>query len=158
MSPKAPPPGTIASNKKARHEYHIDEVFEAGISLVGSEVKSLRAGRASLSEAYAMIRGDEVYLIGANIPHYAQASILNHDPTRSRKLLLHRSEIRRLIGKTAERGFTLVPLRLYFKGNKVKCEIALARGKAAWDKREAIAKREARREMERGMARRRRGE
>lgn len=158
MSPSKTPPGTIATNRKARHDYHIEETFEAGVSLVGSEVKSLRQGKASLQDAYAMVRGDEVFLLGVNIPPYAQASIRNHEPTRSRKLLLHRAEIRKLIGKTQERGYTLVPLRLYFKGNKVKAEIALARGKASYDKRETIARREAEREMNRRRGQVRRGE
>ncbi|MBI4729467.1 MAG: SsrA-binding protein SmpB [Acidobacteria bacterium] len=158
MSPKAPPPGTIASNRKARHDYHIEETYEAGLSLRGSEVKTLRQGKASLQESYAVVRGNEAFLIGANIPPYAQASILNHEPTRTRKLLLHKQEIRRLLERTHERGFTLVPLRLYFKGNKVKCEIALARGKRAYDKREAIARRDAEREIAKRLGRRRRGE
>lgn len=158
MSPSKTAPGTIATNRRARHDYHIEETFEAGISLVGSEVKSLRAGKASLQDAYAMVRGSEVFLLGVNIPPYKQASMLNHEPTRTRKLLLHRNEIRKLIGKTQERGYTLVPLRLYFKGNIVKAEIALARGKAKYDKRETIARREAEREMQRRRGQIRRGE
>jgi SsrA-binding protein len=148
---------TIASNRRARHDYHIEETYEAGISLVGSEVKSLRAGKASLQDAYAMVRGEEIFLVGAHIPPYPQASIQNHEPTRSRKLLLHRAEIRRLIGKTAQKGLTLIPLRLYFKENRVKVELALARGKRAYDKREAIVKREAEREMDRRRGALRRG-
>lgn len=147
----------IATNRRARHDYHIEETYEAGVSLLGSEVKSLRAGKASLQDAYAMVRGEEVFLLGAHIPPYAQASIQNHEPTRPRKLLLHKEEIRRLIGKTQEKGLTLVPLRLYFKNNRVKIEIALARGKRAYDKREAIARREAEREMARRRGAVRRG-
>ena len=148
----------IATNRRARHEYHIDEVFEAGIALQGSEVKTLRGGKASLQDAYAVVRSNEVFLMGVHIPPYPQASMQNHEPTRSRKLLLHREEIKRLIGKTAERGLTLVPLRLYFKGNRVKVEIALARGKKSYDKRQTIAKREAEREMKKREGARRRGE
>jgi len=148
----------IATNRRARHNYHIEETYEAGISLVGSEVKTLRGGKASLQDAYAVIRDGEVFLLGVHIPPYAQASIQNHDPTRMRKLLLHKEEIRRLIGKINEKGLTLVPLRLYFKGNKVKAELALAKGKRAYDKRQSIAEREAKREMSRREGSRRRGE
>ncbi len=148
----------IATNRKARHNYAIEETYEAGISLVGSEVKTLRGGKASLQDAYAVIRDGEVFLLGVHIPPYAQASIQNHDPTRIRKLLLHKEEIRRLIGKINEKGLTLVPLRLYFKGNKVKAELALAKGKRAYDKRQSIAEREAKREMSRREGSRRRGE
>jgi SsrA-binding protein len=155
---EAPAVKNIATNRRARHEYHIEEVFEAGISLQGSEVKSLRGGKASLQDAYAVVRNDEVFLMGVHIPPYPQASMQNHDPTRIRKLLLHREEIKRLIGKTAERGLTLVPLRVYFKGNKVKVEIALARGKRTYDKRQTIAKREAEREMAKRRGALRRGE
>lgn len=147
----------VASNRRARHDYHIEETFEAGLVLTGSEVKSLRDGKASLQDAYGLIRGSEIYLVGVHIPPYKQASMLNHEPLRPRKLLLHAAEIRRLAGKTAERGYTLVPLRIYFKGNKAKAEIALAKGKRSFDKREAIAKRDAEREMarRRGTVRRR---
>jgi SsrA-binding protein len=148
----------VATNRRARHDYHIEETFEAGVALLGSEVKSLRGGKASLQDAYAVVRDGEVFLVGVHIPPYPQASVQNHEPTRVRKLLLHRAEIRRLIGKTAERGLTLVPLRLYFKGNRVKVELALARGRRAYDKREAIARREAEREMgKRRESRRRAG-
>lgn len=140
---------TVASNRKARHDYHIEETVEAGIALQGSEVKSLRGGKASLQDSYAMVRGHEVFLMGAHIPPYAQASMQNHEPTRARKLLLKRKEIDRLIGKTQEKGLTLVPLRIYLKKNLFKVEIALARGKKDYDKREAIAKRDAEREMHR---------
>ena len=155
---EAPAVKTIATNRRARHDYHIEEVFEAGIALQGSEVKTLRGGKASLQDAYAVVRNDEVFLMGVHIPPYPQASLQNHEPTRSRKLLLHREEIKRLIGKTAEKGLTLVPLRLYFKANKVKVEIALARGKRTYDKRQTIAKREAEREMKKREGARRRGE
>ena len=155
---EAPAVKTIASNRRARFEYQIEEVFEAGISLQGSEVKTLRGGKASLQDAYAVVRGNEVFLMGVHIPPYPQASLQNHEPTRARKLLLHREEIKRLIGKTAEKGLTLVPLRLYFKGNKVKAEIALARGKKSYDKRQTIATREAEREMAKRRGALRRGE
>ena len=148
----------IATNRRARHNYHIEETYEAGISLVGSEVKTLRGGKASLQDAYAVVRDGEVFLLGVHIPPYAQASIQNHDPTRMRKLLLHKEEIRRLIGKINEKGLTLVPLRLYFKGNKVKTELALAKGKRSYDKRQSIAEREAKREMAKREGSRRRGE
>lgn len=149
---------TIATNRRARHDYLIEETYEAGISLMGSEVKTLRSGKASLQDSYAVVRNEEVFLLGVHIPPYPQASMRNHEPTRIRKLLLHRDEIRRLIGKTAERGYTLIPMRLYFKRNKVKVELGLGRGKRKHDKREAIAAREAQREMERRRGRIRRGE
>ena len=155
---EAPAVKTIATNRRARHDYHIEEVLEAGIALQGSEVKTLRGGKASLQDAYAVVRGNEVFLMGVHIPPYPQAALQNHEPTRSRKLLLHREEIKRLIGKTAEKGLTLVPTRLYFKANKVKVEIALARGKRTYDKRQTIAKREAEREMQKRQGARRRGE
>jgi SsrA-binding protein len=138
----------VATNRRARHDYAVEETFEAGIVLTGSEVKTLRDGKMSLSDAYAAIQRGEVYLMNAHIPPYPQASMLNHEPLRPRKLLLHNREISRLIGKTAEKGYTLVPLRVYFKGNKAKVEIALAKGKREYDKRQSIAKREAEREMD----------
>jgi SsrA-binding protein len=148
----------IATNRRARHNYHIEETYEAGISLVGSEVKTLRGGKASLVDAYAVVRDGEIFLLGVHIPPYPQASMQNHEPTRMRKLLMHKAEIRRLIGKMNEKGLTLVPLRLYFKGNKVKAELALAKGKRDYDKRQSIAEREAKREMARRAGSRRRGE
>jgi SsrA-binding protein len=154
----APQIRPIATNRKARHDYHIEETYEAGVSLVGSEVKTLRGGKASLQDAYATIRDGEVFLVGVHIPEYPQASAQNHEPTRIRKLLLHREEIRRLVAKTTQKGLTLIPLRLYFKGNKVKAEIALARGKRSYDKRRSIAEREAKREMAKREGSRRRGE
>ena len=147
----------IAQNKKARHDYHIDEVYEAGLALVGTEVKSLRAGRASLVDAYGRIKDGEVWLEGVHIPEYDQGSWTNHEPRRSRKLLLHRAEIAKLIGKTKESGLTLVPLSLYFKDGKAKVEIALARGKKAYDKRQTLAARDAAREIERSAGRRAKG-
>ncbi|MHB8510870.1 MAG: SsrA-binding protein SmpB [Actinomycetota bacterium] len=144
---KASKPPSIATNRKARFEYSIEETFECGIALQGSEVKSMRDGKANLTEAYAMVRDGEVWLIGANVAPYKQASYQNHDPVRARKLLLHRKEIEKLASKTAEQGLTLVPLRLYFKENMVKCEIGVARGRKLHDKRAAIATRDAEREM-----------
>jgi SsrA-binding protein len=146
-------PGTklIADNRRARHEYELLDRFEAGLALVGTEVKSLRAGKASLQQAHAQVRDGDVWLVGANIAEYPQASRRNHEPERDRKLLLHRREIDELAGKVSERGLTLVPLRLYFKDGRVKVEIALARGKDVRDKRRDIADREAKREMERAL-------
>jgi SsrA-binding protein len=147
----------IAQNKKARHDYHIDETYEAGLALLGTEVKSLRAGRASLVDAYGRIKDGEVWLEGAHIPEYTEGSWTNHEPRRPRKLLLHREEIAKLIGKTKESGQTLVPLALYFKDGKAKVEIALARGKKAYDKRQTLAARDAAREIERAAGRRAKG-
>lgn len=139
----------ICKNRKARFNFQIDNTFEAGICLVGSEVKSLRAGRANLSDAYAKIVGDEMFLVELHISPYDQANRENHEPLRPRKLLLHRREIRKLVGKIAERGFSLIPLQLYFKNGKVKVELGLGRGKKSYDKRDAIRKKDQRREMER---------
>jgi len=139
----------IVQNRKARHDYHILETFETGISLQGTEVKSLRDGRANLKDAYAAVRDNEVWLHGVHISPYSHGNINNHDPERDRKLLLHRQEIRRLIGKTKETGLTLIPLQLYFTRGKVKVQLALAKGKKQYDKRQAIAKRDADREMKR---------
>jgi SsrA-binding protein len=148
----------ITSNRKARHEYEILDTFEAGLVLQGTEVKALRDGKASLAEAYARLEGDEVWLVGAHIPEYRHGNRQNHDPTRARKLLLHRTEIERLRGKVVEKGLTLVPLRLYWKQGRAKIEIALGRGKKSYDRRDDVARREAQREMDRAMSRRRRGE
>ena len=145
----------IAENRRARHDYNLLERYEAGIVLTGTEVKSLREGRASLQQAYADVRDTEVWLIGAHIAEYAQGNVNNHDPDRDRKLLLHRREIESLIGKVRERGFTLVPTRLYFKDGRAKVELALAKGKERVDKRRDIAKREADRQMARAVGRRR---
>ena len=146
----------IAENRKARHEYELLERLEAGIVLQGSEVKSLRDGRVSLGEAYADVRDGEVWLLGADIAIYDPATTANHDPTRPRKLLLHRQEIDSLLGKVGRRGLTIVPLRLYFKNGRVKLELAVARGKSVYDKRRDIADRDARREVERAFKQQRR--
>ncbi len=142
---------TIATNRKARHEYHILETLEAGLVLTGTEVKSLRQGRANLKDSYATVRDGEVFLLNTHISPYDHGNINNHDPLRERKLLLHRREIRKLIGKVQEKGLTLIPLRLYFKRGKAKVELALAKGKKIYDKRADIAKRDARREMEKEL-------
>ncbi|AYY12092.1 SsrA-binding protein SmpB [Actinobacteria bacterium YIM 96077] len=147
----------VAQNRKARHDYHIDARYEAGLVLTGTEVKSLRAGKANLGDGYAEVSDGEVWLRNVHIPEYNHGTWTNHSPRRSRKLLLHRDEIKRLIGKTRERGVTLVPLSLYFKDGNAKVEIALARGKKQHDKRRAIVEREAKREAERAMARARKG-
>jgi SsrA-binding protein len=147
----------IAQNRKARHDYYIEDVYEAGLVLTGTEVKSLREGRASLVDAYATIKDGEAWLHGAHIPEYTQGTWTNHEPRRVRKLLLHRGEILRLIGKTKESGLTLVPLSLYFKDGRAKIEIALARGKRTHDKRQALAEKQAAREMRRVVVRRARG-
>ncbi len=139
----------ITVNRKARHEFSIIQTFEAGIVLQGTEVKSLRQGKANLVDSYASLKNGEVWLIGAHISEYTQGNINNHVPTRDRKLLLKKSEIRRLIGKVKEKGLTLIPLRLYFNNGKVKVELALAKGKKVYDKRESIAKRDLQREQER---------
>ncbi|MDQ1615230.1 MAG: SsrA-binding protein [Actinomycetota bacterium] len=144
----------VASNRKARHDYHIDDVYEAGMVLTGTEVKSLRAGHASLVDGFAHIRDGEAWLANVHIPEYTEGTWTNHEPRRERKLLLHRKEIDRLIGKTQETGVTMVPLALYFKVGKAKVEIALARGKRSYDKRQALAERQATREMQRAMSRR----
>ena len=145
----------VATNRRARHDYEILERHEAGLVLTGSEVKSLRKGRASLSEAFARVRDGEVWLENMHIPPYAQGERRGYDPKRDRKLLLHRREIERLIGKTAERGLALVPLRVYFSHGLAKVELGLGRGKREFEKRQAIAEREHRREMQRAMSRRR---
>ena len=147
----------IATNRKARHDYTILDTYEAGLVLTGTEVKSLRSGRASLVDAYAAEYNGEVWLHDAYIPEYAQGTWTNHDPRRVRKLLLKRGEINKLIGKLKESGVTLVPLSLYFSDGWAKVELGLARGKRAYDKRQAIAKREADREMARALGRRSKG-
>ncbi|HEY8371209.1 MAG TPA: SsrA-binding protein SmpB [Pseudonocardiaceae bacterium] len=135
----------IVSNRKARHDYSVLDTYEAGIVLTGTEVKSLRAGRASLADAFATVDDGEVWLRNVHIPEYEQGTWTNHDPRRVRKLLLHKGEILRLVGKTREGGLTLVPLSLYFKDGKVKVELALAKGKKSYDKRADLAKRDAQR-------------
>ena len=158
MSPKGDAEGqrTVVSNRRARHDYEILERFETGIVLTGAEVKSLRGGRGSLAEAFARVRGNEVWIEGMHIPPYEQAmDKRTYDPIRPRKLLLHRKEIERLIGKTAERGLSLIPLRVYFAHGLAKMELALGRGKRAFEKRQSIAEREHQREMQREAGRRR---
>ncbi len=139
----------ISQNKKAFHDFEITERFEAGMVLLGTEVKSLREGRANLKDCYAKVKRNEVFVYGLHISPYTHASYDNHDPERVRKLLLHRSEIKRLLGKTQERGFSLIPLKLYFRMGKVKIEIALAKGKKEYDKRESIKRKEDARELDR---------
>ena len=143
----------IATNRQARFRYAFLETWEAGVVLTGTEVKSLREGKAQIKDGYATVRDGEVWLHNVHIPPYAPAARENHEPERSRKLLMHRREIERLIGKTKEKGLTLVPTRLYFKGRHAKVEIALARGKDRGDKRQAIKERELKREMERSFRR-----
>ncbi len=147
----------IAQNKKARHDFEVVDTFECGIVLMGTEVKSLRLGRASLIDGFATIDNGEVYLHNVHIPEYAFGSWTNHTPRRVRKLLLHKGEILRLIGKTKESGLTLVPLSLYFSDGKVKVELALAKGKKSYDKRQDLAKRDADREVSRVLGRRAKG-
>jgi SsrA-binding protein len=146
---------TVASNRRALHDYEILDRFEAGIVLTGSEVKSLRGGRGSLSEAYGRVQGGEVWLEGMHIPPYEPGEKRGYDPIRRRKLLLHRNEIERLIGKTQERGLTLIPLRVYFSHGLAKVEVGLGRGKRQFEKRQTALEREHRREMDRAARRRR---
>ena len=143
----------VAQNKKARHDYSIEDVYEAGMVLVGTEVKSLRAGRASLTDGYATIDDGEMWLRGVHIPEYTQGTWTNHEPRRPRKLLLNRDELRRISNKIRESGFTLVPLSIYFLDGNAKVEIAVARGRKSYDKRHAIAEREAKRETDRALGR-----
>lgn len=143
--------GDVASNRQASFRFHLLERFECGVVLTGTEVKSLRDSGAQLKDSYALIRDGELWLIGCYIPPYGPANRANHNPERERKLLLHRSEIDRLIGKTRERGLTLIPTRIYFSGPHAKIEIALARGKDRYDKRESIRRRETQREVEREL-------
>lgn len=145
----------VCVNRQARHNYFIDEVYEAGLVLVGSEVKSLRDGKANLSDSYAQIRKGEAFLINSHISPYPGANQFNHEPTRTRKLLLHTREIERLTGKTKERGLTLIPLKVYFKHGRAKVEIGLARGKKLYDKRETLRRKIAQREVERAVKTRR---
>ena len=142
---------TLATNRKARHDYHILDSYEAGIVLTGSEIKSVRAGRVNLRESYATVRDGELWLINCHIAAYDPASRLNHDPRRDRKLLMHRRQIHRLANDMQEPGYTVVPLRMYLKNNLAKVEIALARGKRQYDKRQTIAKREADRQIRRTL-------
>ncbi|NLN16026.1 MAG: SsrA-binding protein SmpB [Firmicutes bacterium] len=138
----------VTENRKARHDYFIEEVIEAGIVLQGTEVKSLRAGRVNLKDSYATIDNGEVFLHNAHISEYEYGNRNNHDPLRSRKLLLHREEIQKLIGRTRDKGYTLIPLKIYFRNGKAKVELALAKGKRQYDKRQAIAERDARRKID----------
>ncbi|HET9658229.1 MAG TPA: SsrA-binding protein SmpB [Kineosporiaceae bacterium] len=144
----------VATNRKARHDYHILETVEAGLVLVGTEVKSLRAGRASLVDGFASINAGELWLEGVHIPEYSQGTWTNHEPRRKRKMLLHRSEIAHLADAVRERGFTLVPLSLYFSDGRAKVELAVARGKKDYDKRQALRERQDKREAARAMAHR----
>jgi SsrA-binding protein len=146
---RQPASGDVATNRRARHRFELVEKFEAGIVLRGSEVKSLRTGKAQMADSYAVVDDGEVWLRNLHIPPYEPASRENHEPERPRKLLMHRAEIERLVGKTAERGLTLVPTRIYFKGPRAKVELALARGKEGRDRRREIAARDVRREVER---------
>ncbi len=148
----------IATNRRARHEYEILETIEAGLVLRGTEVKSLRDSQVTFKDAYATIRNDEAWLLGCHINPYRHGTDANHDPERDRKLLLHRREISRLTGKIAERGLTLIPLRLYLKGGRVKLELGLARGRKLHDKRSALREREVRREMDKAVRASRRGD
>jgi SsrA-binding protein len=144
---------TIATNRKARHDFHIDDTFEAGMVLTGTEIKSIRAGRVSLRDSYATLKEGELWLLNAHIAPYDQGTFSNHEPRRPRKLLMHRREINRIAGKLQEKGFTLVPLRLYLKNNLAKVELGLARGKKQYDKRAALRQKETRREIDRAVAR-----
>ncbi|MBW3640778.1 MAG: SsrA-binding protein SmpB [Actinobacteria bacterium] len=159
-NPKGPPDGTrggknklVAQNKKARHDYTVEDVFEAGMVLTGTEVKSLRQGRCSLTDAYASVQDGEVYLLGAHIPEYTEGTWNNHTPRRARKLLLHRKQIAELQARTRESGLALVPLSLYFKDGRAKVEIALGRGRKSYDKRQVLAERDAQKLMRNAMGR-----
>jgi SsrA-binding protein len=143
----------VVTNRKALHDYFIIETYETGIALKGTEVKSLRLGNANLQDGYAIIKNGEVWLIGMHISPFEKGNINNHDPKRDRKLLLHKQEIRRMFGKTSEKGLTLVPLKVYFKKNIVKIELGLAKGKRSYDKREAIKERDTKRQLRRDFAR-----
>lgn len=144
-----------ATNRKAYHDYFIEETYEAGISLLGTEVKSLRESRVNLKDSYAIIKGNEAFLLNCHISHYSHGNIQNHDPRRTRKLLLHRHEINKLWGKLSQKGFTLVPLKIYFKKGKAKVEIGLCKGKRQYEKRETLKEREAQKEIQRHMKHRR---
>lgn len=141
----------IAENRKARHDYFIEETYEAGVALQGTEVKSCRLGRVNLRDSYAQVRNGELILCNAHISPYEQGNRFNHEPLRERKLLMHKGEILRLLGQIREKGFTLVPLRLYFKKGKIKVELALAKGKHTYDKRDDIAERDVKREIARAL-------
>ena len=147
----------VAQNRKARHDYHIEDTWEAGLVLVGTEVKSLRMGRASLVDGFAEIHNGEAWLLGVHIPEYSQGTWTNHAARRRRKLLLNRAEISKIERKITDKGYTIVPLALYFKDGRAKVEIALAKGKKSWDKRQAIAERTANRETQQAIGRRLKG-
>lgn len=148
---------TVSVNKKARRDYFIDETLEAGIVLTGSEIKSVRAGRVNLADSYVLLKDGEAWLLNTHIAPYRHASGPGHDPRRTRKLLLHRYQLDRLAGRVRAKGFTVVPLRMYLKNNRAKVEVALARGKKQYDKRQSLAERDAQRDVERALARRRKG-
>ena len=141
----------VAQNRKAFHDYSIEETVEAGIVLTGTEVKSLREGKANLKDSYVLVKDSEVFLLNCHISPYTHGNIMNHDPVRTRKLLLHKKEIARLLGKTIQKGYSLITLKIYFKDSRAKVEVGLARGKKMYEKRESIKKREADREIERAM-------
>jgi len=147
----------VASNRKARHDYIIEDSFEAGMALTGSEIKSIRAGQVNLRDSYAAIRENELWLVNAHISPYRQANRENHEPRRDRKLLMHRREINRLTGKLQEKGLTLVPLQIYLKNGRAKVELGLARGKKLYDKRQSLRERTDQRQMERSVGRRHKG-
>ena len=148
---------TVAENRKARHDYFIHETYEAGIELFGTEVKSLRAGRVNLKDAYGVVKNGELRIENMHISPYEQGNIFNHDPLRPKRLLMHKQEILKLFGKTREKGFTLVPLRIYFKRGRAKLELALASGKHTFDKRRALADKAMKRDVERAMKERQNG-
>lgn len=148
---------TACENRKARHDYFIHETFEAGLALQGTEVKSLREGKANLKDSFAIIKDGEIYLENMHISPYEKGNIFNHDPLRRRKLLMHKAEITRLFGKTREKGFTLVPLRVYFKQGRAKLELALASGKHTYDKRRDLAEKAAKRDVQRALREREKG-
>lgn len=152
--PKTEGKKIVTQNRRARHDYSIEDTFEAGIALIGTEVKSLRMGRVSLSDSYAEVSGNEVILRNAHIDQYEPASRFNHDPLRPRRLLLHKSEIRKIASRVAERGYTLIPLSIYFRNGRAKVDLGLAKGRKTYDKRDAIRERDMRREMERRVRRR----
>ena len=141
----------VTTNRKAHHDYFIEETVEAGIALVGTEVKSLRLGLANLTDSYAIVKNEEMFLLNGNISHYPQGNLANHDPLRTRKLLLHKEEIRKLTWKMKQKGFTLIPLKIYFVRGRAKVLIGLAKGKKAFDKRDTIKEKESKREVERVM-------
>ncbi len=143
---------TVATNRKAQHDYFIEETYEAGIALTGTEIKSIRAGRVNLRDSFAMVRDSNLWLMNAHIAPYEQGTYANHEPRRSRRLLMHRREINRIASELQEKGFTLVPLRLYLKNNRAKVELGLARGKKQYDKRATLRKKETQREIDRAVA------